>query len=100
MSILCVLSDALISSHSVDAGFDDLYIIILLNDFSQVKRLLDCAESTMQETVQELHLRARIMRKECSVGCFPGGAGNQLSLSLSLLNFCVAFMAFEYVFTV
>lgn len=29
----------------------------------------------MQETVQELHLRARIMRKERSVGCFPGGAG-------------------------
>lgn len=40
---------------------------------AQVKSLLDVAERTMRETVDELRLRARIMRKERSIGCFPGG---------------------------
>lgn len=40
---------------------------------AQVKALLDVAEHTMRETVDELRLRARILRKERSIGCFPGG---------------------------
>lgn len=40
---------------------------------AEVRSLLDVAEGTMRQTVEDLRLRARIMRKERSVGCFPGG---------------------------
>lgn len=40
----------------------------------EITTLLDIAERTMKETVEDLRLRARILRKERSVGTFPGGS--------------------------
>lgn len=39
----------------------------------QVKMILDIAEKTMNLTCDEMHLRARVLRKERAVGMFPGG---------------------------
>lgn len=38
-----------------------------------VKRLMDLAEESMRDTVSELRLRAKILRKERSIGVYPGG---------------------------
>eukprot|EP01035_Chromulina_nebulosa_P036377 gene36377-49000_t len=39
----------------------------------QVTQLLDIAEGSMRETMQLLHLRVKVLRKERAVGIFPGG---------------------------
>lgn len=39
----------------------------------QIKRILDTAEKQMRYCCDEMHLRARILRKERAVGIFPGG---------------------------
>ena len=39
----------------------------------QVKMILDIAENTMKRTCDEMHLRARVLRKERAVGMYPGG---------------------------
>lgn len=43
-------------------------------DKSEIKRLLDIAESTMNRAITEMKLRARVLRKERAVGLFPGGS--------------------------
>eukprot|EP00981_Chlorochromonas_danica_P011412 scaffold3999_cov196-Ochromonas_danica.AAC.8 len=40
----------------------------------QIKALLDIAEESMQDTIKELKLRARILRKDRAIGVFPGGS--------------------------
>lgn len=42
-------------------------------DQEVIKTILDIAENTMKEAVEELKLRARILRKERAIGLFPGG---------------------------
>lgn len=39
----------------------------------EVQTILDIAENTMRQTVEELKLRAKVLRKEKAVGVFPGG---------------------------
>lgn len=39
-----------------------------------IKALLDIAEASMRDTIQELHLRAAVLRKDRAIGVFPGGA--------------------------
>eukprot|EP01037_Dinobryon_pediforme_P018698 gene18698-18999_t len=39
----------------------------------QVTQLLDIAEGSMRDSIQRLHLRAKVLRKERAVGIFPGG---------------------------
>ena len=39
----------------------------------EVSRVLDIAEKSMTETVAQLRLRAKILRKDRSIGVFPGG---------------------------
>lgn len=39
----------------------------------EVSRILDIAEKSMSETVSQLRLRAKILRKDRSIGVFPGG---------------------------
>jgi hypothetical protein len=53
-----------------------------------VNELLDVAETSMRSTVDDLNLRARILRKERAVGVFPG----------LLLVFIVFYFAFVYLF--
>ena len=40
---------------------------------NQIKQILDTAETSMRHTCEEMHLRAKILRKERAVGMFPGG---------------------------
>ena len=44
-------------------------------DKEEISRMLDIAESTMNEAVVELRLRAKILRKPRSCGMIPGGVG-------------------------
>lgn len=39
----------------------------------EITNILDTAESVMNQTVEDLKLRAKILRKERAVGLFPGG---------------------------
>eukprot|EP01031_Cornospumella_fuschlensis_P032315 gene32315-39082_t len=39
----------------------------------QITSILDIAEESMKDTIKELKLRAKILRKERAVGVFPGG---------------------------
>lgn len=40
---------------------------------ADVKALLDIAEQSMKESIEEMRLRARILRKERAIGVYPGG---------------------------
>jgi IMP and pyridine-specific 5'-nucleotidase len=40
----------------------------------EIQTILNIAETTMIQTVQDLKLRAKVLRKERSVGTFPGGS--------------------------
>ena len=42
-------------------------------DQTQVTELLNIAETSMRDTVSELKLRAKILRKERAIGVYPGG---------------------------
>lgn len=39
----------------------------------QITQILDVAEHSMRDSIAELHLRAKLLRKERAVGVFPGG---------------------------
>lgn len=39
----------------------------------KVQRLMDLAEESMKDSVKELRLRAKILRKDRSIGVYPGG---------------------------
>lgn len=39
----------------------------------EIVRMLDIAEKSMSDTISQLRLRAKIIRKERSIGVFPGG---------------------------
>jgi len=45
----------------------------------EVNRMLDIAESCIQNSLKEMHLRARIIRKPRSVGIIPGGEEGKLA---------------------
>jgi hypothetical protein len=58
----------------------------------EVNELLDVAETSMRSTVDDLNLRARILRKERAVGVFPG-----LLLLLLLLLFFILLFLFLFI---
>lgn len=43
-------------------------------DSEEIKEILDVAEATMRNACTELRLRAKVLRKERTIGTFPGGA--------------------------
>lgn len=65
-------------------------------DQEEVKRVLDTAESTMADTIADLGLRARMIRKERAVGMIPLDADGRIenpkltaSLRREMLDECV-----------
>lgn len=57
----------------------------------EVTRLLDIAEKSMTETISQLRLRAKILRKDKAIGVYPGG-DSMMSVHPKVAMNCIAFV--------
>ncbi len=62
------VSSSILEAASIPSGLNPLEWSLV-----EISTILDTAEATIQSSIIDLRLRAKMIRKERAVGMFPGG---------------------------